>query len=86
MFFICGFFPGTFAINSLMLHSTITGAGGVERRALSSTQNTSDVTTGTDYGWPPTNIEISTTLAMTCGLFQVKYCSVVKNLKVRYSF
>lgn len=56
-----------------MLNSAMHAAGGVDPRAeLNSTLKTSNITDGTDTGWPPTNIEIATTLAISVGFWQVQ--------------
>ena len=63
-------FLGTFAVVSLMLSSSVYSTNSVVKRDLP-VNLTNFTETSIEY-WPPTHLEIVTTLAMAVGLWQVR--------------
>ncbi|KAG8199514.1 hypothetical protein JTE90_009360 [Oedothorax gibbosus] len=65
---------GTFAVVSLLISSAVRSAGGVMSRDTNTTihnfSNTS-ITISATESWPPTNLEIVTTLAIASGFWQI---------------
>lgn len=66
---------GTFAVVSLMLSSSVYGTNAIQKRDVSTNltiENTSLIHTSVSMEhWPPTHLEIVTTLAMAVGLWQI---------------